>query len=169
MEIYDKTNDNFELQELNNTILTISDDETEYCCICINTIEDNFIKLKCCNQSIHENCIIEFITSINNNLYNCPICRKGLNIPVSLGKIIDYINGKPELISNNKIQDIIINLYKDIQLKDLFNINQDTEIHHLKNTIENLTLKNDKYRVILLFLSFPLVVMFTVFLFNNYK
>ena len=81
-----------ELNEINKTLLTIRDDESDYCCICINTENDIFVKLKCCNQSIHETSIIEFITSINNELYNCPICRKHLNTQVSFGKLIDYIN-----------------------------------------------------------------------------
>ena len=153
-------------QDINKTILTISDDDTDYCCICINTIQDDFIKLRCCKQYIHEKCITEFITSINNNVYNCPICRKELNTPVSFGKIIDCMIEKPQLISTNKIQDIIKKLYKDIPIKHLFNIDGNEEIQHLKNTIEILTLKNDKYRMIFLFISLPLIIMFTVFVFN---
>ena len=73
---------------------------------------------------------------------------------------------KPELISTNKIQDIIKKLYKDIPIKHLFNIDGNEEIQHLKNTIEILTLKIDKYRMIFLFISLPLIIMFTVFVFN---
>jgi|UniRef100_A0A6C0AN92 hypothetical protein len=161
-------NEELELNNI-NTNLTISEDDTDYCCICINTIQDDFIKLRCCKQYIHEKCITEFITSINNNVYNCPICRKQLNTPVSFGRIIDYMTEKPELISTNKIQDIIKKLYKDIPIKHLFNIDGNEEIQHLKNTIEILTLKIDKYRMIFLFISLPLIIMFTVFVFNNYS
>lgn len=164
----------FELQNINKdkdineekTIVTISE---HYCCICINTTDSDFIKLQCCNQSIHETCIIEFIISINNNIYKCPTCRKNLDIPISFGKIIDYINENTELISKEKIQDIINNLYKDIRIKDLFNMDKSAEIEHLKNTIEKLTMQNDRFRVIFLFIYLPLIVMFTVFVFNNYN
>lgn len=176
MQIDDK---NFELQDINKnkhkntdiekTIVTISDDDTDYCCICINTIDSDFIKLRCCNQSIHENCIIEFITNINNNIYKCPTCRKNLDVPISFGKIIDYINEKTELVSKEKIQHVINNLYKDIPIKNLFNIDRTAEIEHFKNTIEKLTTQNNRFRVIFLFTSVPLFVMFTVFVFNNYN
>lgn len=149
---------------IEKTIVIISE---YYCCICINTKDDLFIKLRCCNQSIHKNCIIEFIISINNNIYKCPTCRRNLNIPISFGKIIDYINEKTELISKEKIQDIINNLYKDIHIKELFNMDKTAEIEHLKSTIEKLTIQNDRFRVIFLFISVPLFVIFTVFVFNN--
>lgn len=182
MQINDQ---NFELQDINkntdinkdkdkdkyteNTILIINgDNNVEYCCICINTNNDNFIKLRCCNQSIHENCVIEFITNINNNIYKCPTCRKNLDVPISFGKIIDYISEKRESISKEKIQNVIINLYKDIYIKELFDIDRIAEIEHLKNTIEKLTIENDRFRVVFLFISLPLVVMITVFVFSNY-
>ena len=164
-------NEEFELNNIN----TNSDDETDYCCICINTFEDEFIKLQCCNQFIHKNCIMEFITSINNNIYKCPICRTQIDISVSFGKIIDYLNENPELISKDKIQCIIKTFYKDIPIKDLFNRNESEseieseEIKHLKDTIRILTIKKDKFLIINIFLSIPLILIFTIYLFNNYK
>lgn len=165
-------NEELELNNI-NTNLIISEDDTEYCCICINTIEDEFIKLKCCNQSIHENCIIEYIININNDIYKCPICRNQMQLyePITFGKIIDYINDKQELISNDKVKSIIKNLYKDIPITVLFNTNENEneEIRQLNYTIQQLTIKNDKMRVMFLFISLPLVVMITIFVFNNYK
>lgn len=141
------------------------DEETDYCCICINTKREIFIKLKCCNQSIHESCIIEFITSINNDLYNCPVCRNKLNIQVSFGKLIDYINEKSDLISIDKIQSIISHLYKDIQIKDLFNINDSAEIEHLKKTVTELTIKNNRFRLIIIILSLPVIIIICAIIF----
>jgi len=157
--------DNEDLEMNNFHFDEYSDEETDYCCICINTKRENFITLKCCNQSIHESCIIEFITSINNDLYNCPVCRNRLNIQVSFGKLIDYINEKSELISINKIQSIISHLYKDIQIKDLFNINDSAEIEHLKKTVTELTIKNN--RLIIIILSLPVIIIFCAIIFHR--
>lgn len=165
-----QVNEDVELNEINKTLLTIRDDnESDYCCICINTMEYSFVKLTCCNQMIHEMCIIEFIVNINNNLYNCPICRKHLNTQVSFGKLIDYINENFELISKDKIQNIILNLYKDLPIKDLFNIDESAEMKHLKETVIKLTLQNDKFRMIIIILCLPLLIIIGSFVFSNYK
>jgi hypothetical protein len=164
-----QVNEDLELNEINKTLLTIRDDESDYCCICINTENDIFVKLKCCNQSIHETCIIEFITSINNELYNCPICRKHLNTQVSFGKLIDYINENFELISKDKIQNIILNLYKDLPIKDLFNIDESAEMKHLKETVIKLSLKNDQFRMIIIILCLPVLFIICSIVFNRYK
>lgn len=165
-----QVNEDLELNEINKTLLSICDDnESDYCCICINTMEYSFIKLKCCNQMIHERCIIEFIVNINNDLYNCPICRKHLNTSVSFGEVIDYMNENTELISKEKIQNIILNLYKDLPIKDLFNIDENGEMKHLKETVIKLTLQNDKFRMIILLLSLPLLVIIGSIVFSNYN
>jgi hypothetical protein len=165
------TNEELELNNINKLSLTISDDESEYCCICINTIENVFIKLKCCKQFIHEKCIIEFIININNDRYKCPICRNEIQLceSITFGKIIDYINEKKINISKDKLQSVIKNLYKDIPIKDLFNIDGSVDIQYLKDTIERLTVKNDKYRVIFAFISIPLILIFGIIIFNNFK
>lgn len=163
-------NEEFELDSIKDTHLIISDDETEYCCICINTVENVFVKLKCCKQFIHENCIIEFIININNDMYKCPICRNQIQLCefITFGKIIDYINEKKINVSLDKIQSIIKTLYKDIPIIGLFNIDRsvDIEIQHLKDTIEKLTVKNNKFRLIFLFI--PLIIIFSIIIFNNY-
>ena len=64
--------------------------ETE-CCICLNNIEDgNIFRLDCCKQSVHHDCIINWInTNIDRELpdYNkCILCKSYNN------SIDDYYN-----------------------------------------------------------------------------
>ena len=136
------------------------DKESKYCCICLNTNKDNFIKLKCCKQFIHKGCIIELV--VNNDVFNCPICRSKIKLcdSITFGKIIDYINYKKILVSSEKMKTIITHLYNSYQFKLLFNMeNTDiAEINHLKKTVTKLMIENSKLKCIILIILIPLII-----------
>ena len=66
--------DHIELQIINKTSTRSSSEDYErYCCICLNTNYDTFIKFDCCRQSIHQECFVKMI--LTNIDVKCPTCR----------------------------------------------------------------------------------------------
>ena len=50
-------------------------DFNEICCICVDKIKENKVRLINCNHSFHKDCIEEWFRKGN---LNCPICRQNL-------------------------------------------------------------------------------------------
>ena len=55
---------------------------TSNCCICLLPIINDKALLKC-NHLFHNKCINEWKIK-NENIFNCPICRKKINIIISI-------------------------------------------------------------------------------------
>lgn len=108
-----------------------------YCCICLNdTLDFNytyppftFLKMNCCNQTLHKECFLEWIIHpVNknynyNNKFHCVICKTKINNfdeIISLGEFINYIQ-------NNKNNKSDIGYYKNI-LTELYKNNIITTI-----------------------------------------
>lgn len=49
----------------------------EDCCICLEPMEYNLTKTKCCNQYIHNKCLVDYIIFKYRNRSEiiCPLCR----------------------------------------------------------------------------------------------
>lgn len=51
----------------------------DYCCVCLDTFAyKSFISLKCCNNYLHTDCLLQLFI---NSKTDCPLCRE--KIPVS--------------------------------------------------------------------------------------
>lgn len=59
---------------------TCIDSEKNYCCICLDNITKKKNIILNCNHSFHSLCFKNYINSINNNIFNCPLCRKEIDI-----------------------------------------------------------------------------------------
>ena len=49
----------------------------EDCCICLEPMEHNLTKTKCCNQYLHNKCLVDYIIFKYKNRLEiiCPLCR----------------------------------------------------------------------------------------------
>lgn len=84
------------------------------CFICLNDIDmsQNYFYLSCCNNYTHYNCIKTWINhNKNNNIKNCPYCRK-INTDISnlLYENIDII------IVDNNYSNISLQNYECLSL-----------------------------------------------------
>ena len=144
------------------TELNLNSSNHAFCCVCLNTSDYKFIKLKCCNQEIHKKCVIEWITSPQNRIINCPICRKQMDISfsnfVTLGEIIDEVNKKDKLLSKQKFDQIIQTLYPDSYLNTIIT-NPDDEIDFELSPPRNTHVQ---------FIFNTLFIMFMLFVFGGY-
>lgn len=70
------------------------------CCICLDYLKVDFIKLDCCDNTIHTKCIYDmfvhapFNENENKVIFTCPLCRKQKNFKnvISLKNIKKYTN-----------------------------------------------------------------------------
>jgi hypothetical protein len=94
-------NNNFDATDVdadadtNKVDVTTGGDTNEICCICLNTNKFDFIILNCCKQSIHRDCLVEWICYEQNNSSNCAICRQEIVLlqnMITQGSFIDCIN-----------------------------------------------------------------------------
>jgi hypothetical protein len=111
---------NTEDLELNTLVTLNNNDDENYCCICLNTENDKYVSLQCCNKTIHYECIMVWMITKNNINYKCPICRKQiqLNDSVTLGNLIDYINTKQQVITKTRMYELIRNLYSNTYISN---------------------------------------------------
>ena len=89
-----------------------------YCCVCLNTLTDEFITSICCNQMLHKKCLMNWICSSSNVSITCPICRRDIVLDniIKLEDFVIYINQdleKDKYINETKIKEILSKLYKD--------------------------------------------------------
>ena len=111
----------------------------EMCCICLSnsdfhsSFSTEFVKMICCNQTLHKECFLEWINyPINKNSYNnkfdCVICKtkiKNFDDIITLGEFVNYIENKNLDKSNDALvihyKKIISELYKDSIITIIFN------------------------------------------------
>lgn len=138
--------------EIDNTEIDITDINKFYqikindeCCICLEDPEysENFIKLNCCKQLIHKDCLLKWIIIKENN-ENCPLCRLQMKID-EMYTIEDFlnnlkINNLKNKNTNKNIQNILQKWYNlsDIHIpkhyrafinngeRDIYDIETDT-------------------------------------------
>lgn len=89
-----------------------------YCCVCLNTLTDEFVKTICCSQMLHKKCLMDWICSSSNVSITCPICRRDIILDniIKLEDFVIYINQdlqKYKSINKTKIKEILSKLYKD--------------------------------------------------------
>lgn len=161
----DNCDDSIEMSCVNNQNGRNNSNE-DYCCICLNTYDYIYNKLQCCQQTIHENCLIEWILSDNNVLYRCPICRNKINIneKITIGKIIDYINTQEQCISKEKLQSILHSLYTNTNLRLLLleeNFSEDQSHDDRLQLINNV---NNRLKGLIIFIV-GICIMFIMIIF----
>ena len=80
------------------------------CCICL-TNDLNLIKLKCCDQLIHKQCLFN-ITINGHNL--CPLCRRKIKLKKYFTRLtfLKYIYNLPGYEKYKNIHNIQTNLYE---------------------------------------------------------
>lgn len=117
------------------------------CCICLNSIEDgNIFRLECCKQIVHHDCIVNWInTNIDRELpeYNkCILCK-------SYNKSIDdYYN---DLLTSRRT-----NTYLNLD-----NSSNQVVIIVTPENIGNVTIQNNKQKIIACSYIFTLLSIFT--------
>ena len=117
------------------------------CCICLNNIEDgNIFRLECCKQIVHHDCIVNWInTNIDRELpdYNkCILCK-------SYNKSIDdYYN---DLLTSRRT-----NTYLNLD-----NSNNQVVIIVTPENIGNVTIQNNRQKIIVCSYIFTLLSIFT--------
>lgn len=99
------------------------------CFVCLD-FDDiiSIVVLKCCKQSIHERCLIEWMLSKSN--YNCSVCRveiDNLKDIIPIHKFLSIVNVilQQRNIPKKSICDILTNLYGTEPLVELFINNTD--------------------------------------------
>jgi hypothetical protein len=107
-----------------------------YCCVCLNTLTDDFVKSICCNQMLHKKCLMDWICSSSNISVTCPICRRDivLNNIIKLEDFVIYINEDLQRyksineikIKETKIKEILSKLYKNDYFITIMNDNSET-------------------------------------------
>ena len=103
-------------------------DERE-CFVCLDFDDTiSIIVLKCCKQSIHERCLIEWILSKSD--YNCAVCRvqiENLRNIIPINKFLTIVNVilQQRNIPKKNIRDVLIDLYGTEPLVELFIDNTD--------------------------------------------
>jgi hypothetical protein len=94
------------------------------CFVCLDFDDTmSIIVLKCCKQSIHERCLIEWILSKSE--YNCAVCRvqiENLRNIIPINKFLTIVNVilQQRNIPKKNIHDVLINLYGKEPLVELF-------------------------------------------------
>jgi hypothetical protein len=63
-------------------LVVVNDNETN-CCVCLETYVDtepeNWIKMNCCQQYLHKNCLAQWILC-KKSKRSCPICRQQVKL-----------------------------------------------------------------------------------------
>ncbi len=86
------------------------------CCICLDSFdinntniekEEKFVKLYCCNQCIHKNCVLDWMLSTSNKHLQCPMCRTSIeyfNTIIQMNDFLAYVQNNYniyEIITDN--------------------------------------------------------------------
>lgn len=159
--------------ELNTIELnTVEPIDKNICCICLNTreLKCNYTKIDCCNQVLHNECLIDWITVSNS----CPICRKSckINKLIKLEEFMIYINNKPELIEKliddkKTSKKLLIDLYGDDFLIQIMNHeSQDQEDQEELEENHTITFKSFFVQIYWM-LSIFIFLVLIVFLFTD--
>lgn len=90
------------------------------CCICLDYLNVDCIKLDCCDNTIHTKCIYNMFVhtpfNVNENkvIFTCPLCRKQKNFKkvISLKNIKKYTNDYNII---NKYKQDNFDKYKEIR------------------------------------------------------
>lgn len=58
--------------------INLETDLNEECCICLEKMQNNLTKTKCCNKYLHNQCLVDYIIfKIRNRIeITCPLCRE---------------------------------------------------------------------------------------------
>jgi hypothetical protein len=99
-------------------------DDNECCiCLCSECIDKSFIKMTCCNNFIHKECIFDILLFKHKH---CPLCRKTINIKdyftrKQFIKCINKLTFSKKLLYQKQIQKLFLQLiYHDSDDKILF-------------------------------------------------
>lgn len=126
----------------------------ENCCICLSEpyFSRSFIKMYCCNQTLHKECFLEWINypihknSDYNNKLHCVICKtkiENFDEIITLGEFINYIETKTYYRNNDSLvlhyKKIISELYKDSFVKIIINSDTFTDSVDTQQSIFDLT------------------------------
>jgi hypothetical protein len=99
------------------------------CCICLtndSTYNLNLIKLKCCDQLIHKQCIFKIIIN-GHNL--CPLCRRKIELKKYFTRVtfLKHIYNLPFNEKYKNIHNIQTNLYQLTFFEYIDNNNHNTD------------------------------------------
>lgn len=160
--------DHIELQIINKTSTRCSSEDYErYCCICLNTNYDTFIKFDCCRQSIHQECFVKMI--LTNIDVKCPTCRCVYNKINDKIHLIDFLNTLDVILKCNSVNiektEVRMILERFFNQDHLFDY-----ITFIKKKDKYICLKFINYKKILFYiLCLLLVLIFSTLIFIEIK
>lgn len=128
--------DNYELELYKN-----------YCVICLNTENAQFVLSKCCYNNIHVECLIDWMLHSSNDNVLCPICRCSISNTINFMIFVDYLSEKDNICKKKALR-IINNLYSKewiVQLlksnntnyRDVRDVSDDSDNNDINNNRNN--------------------------------
>mgnify|MGYP000034985782 FL=1 len=164
--------DHIELQIINKTSTRSSSEDYErYCCICLNTNYDTFIKFDCCRQSIHQECFVKMI--LTNIDVKCPTCRCVYNKINDKIHLIDFLNTLDVILKCNSVNNSVNIEKTEVRMILERFFNQDhlfDYITFIKKKDKYICLKFINYKKILFYiLCLLLVLIFSTLIFIEIK
>ena len=132
------------------------DVDVDICCICLDANTCKSIKMPCCRNGIHAECLFEILVSSSPILKKCALCRTDINKDVFSVEQIMLI-----LDSGNSIEktNIYVNTYlKSPSVVSIHSLSSVSTVSSITSTL--LTTNNIKSNVLLLIcLSILVIVM----------
>lgn len=157
----------------NNTNNDRYDDPYTECCICLNTLDYEFMLMNCCKKFIHKQCLMDWILSEYNQMVKCPMCIQNIeniNTLITYEEFNNYIDVliEREIYKNNNISLVYIKFRFE---KYLEIVNKLYHIGTYSTTDSEIEEINDRLRlccrIIFLFIYVAFLVLI-VYILNMY-
>lgn len=156
-----------------NTNNDIYEDSYTECCICLNTLDHEFLLMNCCKKYIHRQCLMDWILSEYNKMVKCPMCIQNIN---NINTLITYeeFNNYIDILIEREIykSDNLSLVYIKFRFEKYLEIvNKLYNINRYSSTDSEIEDINDRLRlccrIIFIFIYFAFVILI-VYILNMY-